>query len=120
VNGDGFGDLAVVTRGVTTTVPVPGRTPMDGRVDIFFGGLDGDTTPDVTVGAGPADEAARGFAATDVDGDTRPDLIVGRWVTDSNGTGEVAIFPSSGGYAAPSVILSGSTPGDSFGAKIAR
>ena len=122
VNGDGFGDVAVVTRGVQAMFPsgVPGRTATDGRVDIFFGGPTMDTAPDVTVGAGPSDPSPRGFAATDLDGDTLPELIVGRWVTDSSGKGEVAIFRGSDGYAAPSLVLSGEAPGDFFGAKIAR
>jgi hypothetical protein len=120
VNGDGFADLAVVTRGVSTFMGLPGRTASDRRVDVFFGGAAMDETPDVTIGAGTSDPDARGFAATDLDGDTLPDLIVGRWVTDYTGMGEVAIFPGSGGYAAPSVILSGKAPQDLFGAKVAR
>jgi hypothetical protein len=122
IDGDGFADIAVVTRGVDDSFPanVPGRVASNRRVDLFLGGPTVDTSADFTLPAGTADPSARGFAAADLDGDTLPDMVVGRWVTDYHGMGEVAIFPGSGGYGSPSLILSGAAPQDFFGAKIAR
>ena len=122
IDGDGFADVAVVARGVEDSFPanVPGRVASNRRVDLFLGGTTVDTSADFTLAAGTSDPSARGFAAADLDGDTLPDIVVGRWVTDYHGMGEVAIFPGSGGYASPSLILSGGAPGDFFGAKIAR
>jgi hypothetical protein len=122
VNGDGFADVAVVTRGVQTVFPtdLPGREDSERRVDVFFGGSAPDTTADVTIAAGTSDPSPRGFAATDLDGDAIPDLVVGRWVTNESGMGQVSIFRGSSGYATPAVTLSGLAPRDFFGATIAR
>ena len=83
VNGDGYDDLVT---------GVPGSSRSDGRIFVYFGGADMDTTVDVILDD-TADDSYFGFPVStgDINGDGYSDILAGAFGYDG-GNGRVYIY----------------------------
>ncbi|MCD6502308.1 FG-GAP repeat protein [bacterium] len=115
LNGDGYDDFAV------------GADKNDqggvdaGKVYIFFGGKEMDTSPDISlVGERYNDWFGSSIAGgRDLNGDNVPDLLVGASYGGKNYAGVVYVFLGGANITKPAVVLEGEASGDSYGERIA-
>lgn len=108
VDGDGLGDLAVISAG-------------SGNVFIFAGTFSGTAgTPFASLAVGTGENAASVAAIGDFDGDTRADLVVGSLPgLCGSGVGSVRAWPASALAGMP-LLLQSLAMGDCFGGSLAR
>lgn len=113
-NNDGYSDLAVSSPWATSN-----GQPMNGLVDIFYGGPHGlSSVANVTISKSPAQAGGyfgRELEVADVSGDGKADVLVGNPFYDSNrmlNNGEVDIFMGSktGIKTAPTLVIRNNSP----------
>ena len=115
LNGDGEADFAV-----GSTTPDGDADGNPGRVFVFFGGAAADAAPDVVL-TGEQNGDRFGYvlgAAGDLNGDSYPDLVVGAYRNAARGyeAGRAYVYYGGPAFdAVPDRILDGSQPGEQFG-----
>jgi outer membrane protein assembly factor BamB len=114
VNGDGFGDVAIVAYG--------SGDPLQMGAYVYLGGPAGLSTspailPALANNSNPSPQISS-VAGCDVTGDGLSDIVVG---ITSAVTGEVLVFPgsTSGVATTPAAVLTPKTPAPNYGANVA-